>query len=179
MNDTYLKGLPTTGDLTGQNLGGLTLTPGVYNYNSSAQLTGALTIDFTGLSNKSIVFQIGSTLTTASASSIISINGNATNKVYFVVGSSATLGTDTMFEGNILSYDSISLNNGAKILNGGAMALTGAVTMIGNTISAASVSPIPLPAALPLLGMAVAGLFGFRKKSAKTQEQLRLYPESL
>jgi hypothetical protein len=133
-----LAALPVTplkGNLTGQNLGGLTLTPGVYNYTSSAQLTGALTLNFAGASNEDFVFQIGSALTTASNSKVIIEGGNSTDGVFFQVGSSATLGSGTAFEGNILALTSISLDSSASILCGRAFAQTGAVTMIGNTIS--------------------------------------------
>jgi Ice-binding-like/PEP-CTERM motif len=130
-----LKGLSPTQILTGQNLGGRTLGRGVYKYLSSAQLTGTLIIDFAGLSNSNVVFQIGSTLTTDSGSSIIVQNGNATDGIFFEVGSSATLGTTTTFAGNILADQSITLNTGAKILCGRAIALNAAVTMDTNTIS--------------------------------------------
>lgn len=130
-----LAALPSTTNLTGQNLGGLTLTPGVYHYDSSAQLTGALTLNFAGASNEDFVFQTGSTLTSASGSKVIIENGNATDGVFFQVGSSATLGSGTAFEGNILALASISLDSSATILCGRAIAETGAVTMIGNSIS--------------------------------------------
>jgi type VI secretion system secreted protein VgrG len=130
-----LAGLPSSSNLTGENLGGLTLTPGVYTFSSSAQLTGALTLNFAGASNKEFVFQMGSTLTSASGSKVIIENGNATDGVFFQVGSSATLGSGTLFEGDILAHTSISLDSSAEILCGGAFAATGAVTMIGNTIS--------------------------------------------
>jgi ice-binding like protein len=130
-----LAALPFTANLTGDNLGGLTLTAGVYRFNSSAQLTGPLTLNFAGASNEDIVFQVGSTLTTASGSKVIIENGNATDGVFFQVGSSATLGSSTSFEGNILALASISLDSSAQILCGRAFAQTGAVTMIGNTIS--------------------------------------------
>jgi hypothetical protein len=132
-----LAGLAPTANLTGTDLGKLTtpLTPGVYKFNSSAQLTGALTLDFAGASNQDFVFQIGSTLTTASGSSVIIKGGNSTDGVFFQVGSSATLGSSTAFEGNILALASVSLDPSATILCGRAIAETGAVTMIGNTIS--------------------------------------------
>jgi type VI secretion system secreted protein VgrG len=130
-----LKGLTPTQILSGQNLGGLTLGLGVYKYLSSAQLTGTLTLNFAGTSNSNIIFQIGSTLTTDSASKIVVENGNATDGVFFQVGSSATLGTTTTFAGNILADQSITLNTGAKILCGRAIALVGAVTMDSNVIS--------------------------------------------
>jgi len=130
---------PLANNLTGQDLGGLVLTPGasgvgVYKYDSSAQLTGTLTLDFTG-KNQDIVVQIGSTLTTAGASKVIINGAGPTDGVFFDVGSSATLGTTTSFEGNILALQSITLDTGATILCGRAIALNGAVTMDTNKVS--------------------------------------------
>jgi type VI secretion system secreted protein VgrG len=133
-----LAALPITSDLTGDVLGvgvAATLTPGVYKFDSSAQLNGMLTLSFSGASNEKFIFQIGSTLTTASASGVLVTGGNSTDSVYWQVGSSATLGTTTDFAGNIIALDSISLNTGADILCGRAFALTAAVTMQANTIS--------------------------------------------
>jgi hypothetical protein len=130
-----------TTDLTGQDLGGLTLTPGVYFFSSSAQLTGTLTLDALNNPNSVFIFQIGSTLTTASNSTVAVTNAPEgwCNK-FWQVGSSATLGTYTTFVGNILASESITLNTGATIY-GRALALNGAVTMDHNTIT------IPLCAA--------------------------------
>jgi hypothetical protein len=130
-----LEALPPTQDLTGQDLGGLTLTPGVYFFASSAQLTGTLTLDFGANPNQSFVFQIGSSLTTASGSAVDVINGGPNSGIYWDVGSSATLGTTTVFAGNILADQSITLNTGAEILCGRALAKVGAVTLDTNTIS--------------------------------------------
>src|ERR1019366_6179181 len=97
-----LTALPFTADLTGQDLGTVgTLTPGVYKFESSAQLTGILTLDFIGNPGGAFVFQIGSTLTTASGSRVNILHGNANSQVYWDVGSSATLGTSTMFARNL------------------------------------------------------------------------------
>lgn len=131
----YLAGLTPTFDLTGQDLGGLTLTAGIYSFSSSAQLTGLLTLDAQNNADALFVFQIGSTLTTASSSFVNVINGGANNGLFWQVGSSATLGTSTTFAGNILADQSITMNTSAKILCGRAIALVGAVTMDTNTIS--------------------------------------------
>jgi hypothetical protein len=133
---SFLASLPSTENLTTTGtLGGLTLTPGVYTFNSSALLTGNLTLNFNGASNQDFVFQIGSALTTASGSKVIIEGGDSTDGVFFEVGSSATLGTSTAFEGNILANSSITLDTSATILCGRAFAATGAVTMDSNTIS--------------------------------------------
>jgi type VI secretion system secreted protein VgrG len=130
----FLAGLPFNQNLTGQDLGGLTLQSGVYRFNSSAQMTGQLTLDFQGLNNMMIVFQMGSTLTTASASSVLIINPGSNDQVFWQVGSSATLGTTTDFYGSIVADQSITLNHGANITCGRAIALNGAVTMDTNNI---------------------------------------------
>jgi hypothetical protein len=126
---------PCTVDLTGQNLGGLTLTPGVYCFSSSAQLTGALTLDALGNPNALFLFKIGSTLTTASGSTVTVINGGSScNRVYWQVGSSATLGTGTSFAGDILALTSITLTTGANT-SGKVLARNGAVTLDTNNIN--------------------------------------------
>jgi Ice-binding-like len=148
---TFLQGLPSNQNLTGQNLGGMLLTPGVYTFNSSAQLTGALTLNFQGLNNANVVIQIGSTLTTASASSVNIINPGQNDHVYWVVGSSATLGTTTRFAGTIIADQSITLNTGATINCGSALALHGAVTMDDNTINNCGGTVTPEPGTIGLL----------------------------
>jgi uncharacterized repeat protein (TIGR01451 family) len=123
-------------NLTGTDLGGLTLTPGVYHFDTAAQLTGTLTLDAEGNPNARFDFQIGTTLTTASASAITMINGGLADNVYFQVGSSATLGVNTAFEGNILADQSVTLNTNASMTQGRAMAIIGAVTLDTNPVSA-------------------------------------------
>lgn len=130
-----LAGMAIDRILTGEDLGGMTLTPGVYDFAASAQLTGTLTLDFTNNPGGAFVFQVGTTLTTGSNSVVNAIGGNALSGIYWQVGSSATLGTDTTFTGNILAADSISLSTNADILCGRAIALTGAVTMDTNEVS--------------------------------------------
>ncbi len=145
-----LAGQPSNVNLTGQDLGGLTLTSGVYTFNSSAQLTGTLTLDAQGDPAAVFVFQIGSTLTTASASQVVVINGGANCNVFWQVGSSATLGTATSFVGNILALTSITLTTGATS-SGRLLARNGAVTLDSNNVAVcASCSLITvLPATLP------------------------------
>jgi uncharacterized repeat protein (TIGR01451 family) len=129
-----LAGQTCTSDLTGQDLGGKTLVPGVYCFSSSAQLTGALTLDAGGLSNAVWVFQTVSTLTTASNSSVVLINGADPCNVFWKVGSSANLGTTTLFVGNIFALTSIDLATGASV-SGRTLARNGAVTMDSNTVT--------------------------------------------
>jgi hypothetical protein len=151
-----LAGLSVTQTLTGVDLGGLTLTPGVYFYSSSAQLTGMLTLDFQNLTNANIVFQIGSTLTTASASSVDIINLGTNDNIYWQVGTSATLGTTTAFQGTIIADQSVTLTTGANINCGSAIALNAAVTLDTNNINACGTggaipTPVPEPGTLALL----------------------------
>jgi len=124
-------------DLTGQNLGSRTLTPGAYGYSSSAQLTGTLTLDAQGNPNAQFVFKIGSTLTTASASSVAMINGASACNVFWQVGSSATIGTTTAFQGNLMALTSITLNTRASVI-GRALARNGDVTLDDNVLDASS-----------------------------------------
>jgi hypothetical protein len=121
-------------DLTGQNLGGLTLTPGVYCFSSSAQLTGTLTLNALGNPNALFIFKIGTSLTTASGSAINVINPVGACNVFWQVGSSATLGTGTSFVGNILALASITLTTGASV-SGRVLARNGAVTLDTDTVT--------------------------------------------
>ena len=150
-----LMGRPATLDLTGQDLGGKTLTPGVYNFSSFAQLTGTLTLNGLGNPNSVFIFNITSTLTTASNSTVSLIGGAQGGNVFWRVGSSATLGTTTSFAGDILAQASITLNTGASITCGAAWARTGAVTLDTNTITIcpllAPAGPVLGPTGVPLL----------------------------
>jgi len=156
-----IAGTPCTVDLTGQNLGGLVLTPGVYCFTASAQLTGTLTLDALGNPNAQFLFKIGSTLTASNASSVVVVNSASSCNVFWQVGSSATFGTSTTFAGNVISLTSITLNTGSSV-SGRALARNGAVTLDSNNITpcgvvggGAGVPALSFPL-LMLLGGAIA-----------------------
>ena len=181
-----LAALPGT-DLTGQDLGGgRTITPGVYTMTDSvAYLNGALTLDATGIPNASFVFNLAHALTTGTGAVVNVIGGDSGTEVYWVIGSSATLGTGTVFAGNILADASVTLDPTAEILCGRAFALTGSVTLIDNLISnnntaedfgsgrsdfgsyGFSGGAVPIPPTILLLGSGLAGLVAFRKRFKK------------
>lgn len=141
-------GMPVTQDLSGTDLGGLTLVPGVYHFSTSAQLTGAVTLDALGDANSEWVFQIGSTLTTASNAvvNVINAGGSPTCNVYWQVGSSATLGSTTRFAGHILALTSITLQTGAVVTPGSLLARNGTVTLENNTIAGCGSAVVPVRA---------------------------------
>ncbi len=118
-------------------LGGQTLTPGVYNSASSLGLTGTLTLS--GTSSDVWIFQAGSTLTTASGSSVVFIGGAQSCNVFWQIGSSATIGTGSAFKGTIMALESITVTTGATI-DGRALARNGAVTLDTNTITRSTCS---------------------------------------
>jgi len=116
------------------NLGGQTLTPGLYKSTSSLAISsGDLTLDARGDSGGVFIFQMASSLTTTSGRKVFLTGGARAANVFWQVGTSATIGTTSVFEGTIMADQSITLTNGAT-LNGRALARTGAVTMDDNTI---------------------------------------------
>src|SRR5216684_810602 len=125
-------GTNLTGKTLGTSPGAVTLSPGVYCFDSSAQLTGTLTLNGSGV----YVFKMGTTLTTASNSSVVLAKGATAGNVFWQVGSSATLGTNTVFVGSILANISDTVTTGASV-TGRVLALTGAVTLSENRIRAA------------------------------------------
>ena len=137
-------GAPSTATVSAD-LGNHTLVAGVYTSASSLGLTGDVTLDGQNDPSSVFVFQAGSTLTTASNSTVSLINGAQACNVFWQVGSSAVLGTDTTFVGNILALASASLNTGAT-LDGRVLARNGAVTLDTNTITAPSCATTPPPA---------------------------------
>jgi hypothetical protein len=129
--------------LTGQDLGGKSLTSGVYCFASSAQLTGKVTLSGGGV----FIFQVGSKLTTASNASVELTHGASPCDVFWQIGSSATVGTHSDFVGNILALTSIAAQTGATF-NGGLYARNGAVTLDDNTVNRSRCNqskPTPTP----------------------------------
>jgi hypothetical protein len=160
---TSLAAMPVTTNLSGQDLGNVgVLAPGVYQFTSSAQLTGALVLNFASNPNQPFVFLVGTALTTATGSSVTVIGGGNDSLVYWDVGSSATLGTDTDFLGTIIADQSITLDTGARIGCGRAIALVGGVTMDADTVSTLcnQGNYVPEPGSLFILTVGLIGLAG-------------------
>ena len=116
-------------------LGGTTVVPGISCFTSAIAITGTVTLDGGGNSGSVFIIQTPSTLTTAAGNSLVRlINGAVASNVFWQVGSSATLGTNTFFSGTILAAASVTVNTGAQ-LNGRALARDGAVTLAGNAVT--------------------------------------------
>jgi hypothetical protein len=152
----YAAGQSSTGTISAD-LGGQTLTPGVYTSGSSMGLTGTLTLNGEDDSDAVFIFQMGSTLTTAVDSTVYLENGVRPCHVFWQVGSSATLGAGSTFNGTILALTSITVDAGVTVY-GRLLASTGAVTLISdnitNTICEDTGSPPPVigtPVVPPLI----------------------------
>ncbi len=116
------------------NIGGLTLTPGLYKSTSSLAISsGDLTFDAKGNSSATFIIQIASALTTTSGRQVILSGGALASNIFWQVGTSATFGTTSVFKGTVMAMQSITFNTGAS-LQGRALARTGGITMAGNTI---------------------------------------------
>jgi len=126
-----------------ENLGGKTFCTGVYTSASSLGITGTLTLDGQGDPNAVFIFQMGSTLTTASDSSVELINGAKSDNIFWQVGSSATLGTNSTLNGTILAFTSITAD-GATV-HGGLLAKNGAVTLDDAALTAQVQAQTPTP----------------------------------
>lgn len=116
------------------NIGGLTLTPGLYKTTSSLAISsGDLTFDAKGDGSAVFIIQIASSLTTTPGRKVF-LKGNASaSNIFWQVGSSATFGTTTAFKGTIMAMQSITFNTGAT-LDGKALARTGGIVLSANTI---------------------------------------------
>jgi hypothetical protein len=134
-------------------LGGLVLLPGVYQATSSMSLTGTVTLNAQGDPNAVFIFQAGSTLTTASASTVSLINGAQACNVFWQVTSSATLGTNSTFVGSIMALTSVTVTTRVTVV-GRALARNGAVTLDADTITApaCAAAPAPAPTGSPFWG---------------------------
>lgn len=131
----YAAGVPGGAVLSGD-LSGLTFTPGVYKNSSTVMLSaGQVFLDGQGDANAVFIFQIGSTLTTLGSTQVVLTNGTQAKNVFWQVSSSATLGTNSIFEGTIMALQSITLDTGAT-LTGRALARNGGLTLDSNVITA-------------------------------------------
>lgn len=128
--------------MSGVDLGGKTLAPGVYCFAAAALMTGPLVLDAQGDTAAVFMFQIGSALTVAGSSSVTLINGAQASHVWWQVGSSATLGVNSVMVGNVLALASITLTTNAS-LTGRALAQVGAVTLDTNSIVTAAGQATP------------------------------------
>jgi hypothetical protein len=132
---TAASNQPSTAQISGADLGGQTLIAGTYTSSSAVEITGTLTLDGGNDPDAVFVFQIGFTLITASSSTVKLINGARACNVLWQIGSSATLGTDSVFVGNILAFTSITLQSNVDV-TGGLYALNAAVTLINDKVTA-------------------------------------------
>src|ERR1700730_3699026 len=153
-----LVGETFTTDLSGSNLGGMILTPGVYHFDTAAQLTGTLILDTQGDPNATFHFQIGSTLTTDPNSMITFLNGSSSN-VFWQVGTSATIGVDSVLYGNVLADQSITVNSGATVI-GRLIAINAAITLDTDIIN---IPAVPEPGTW-FPGVLALGIIGFAER---------------
>jgi ice-binding like protein len=117
-------------------LSGLTFVPGLYKTSSTIMLSaGNVTLDAQGDVNAIFIFQVGSTLTTLGSTHVILSGGAQAKNVFWQIGSSATLGTSSAFQGTIMALQSVTLDTGATLL-GRALARNGAVTLDSNIVTA-------------------------------------------
>jgi uncharacterized repeat protein (TIGR02543 family) len=136
-NDAQSRSLNAI-SLPGQ-LGGLTLAPGLYVNSSTSGISGTgangiLTLDAGGDANAVWIFKTGSTFVTDAGTSIVLAGGAQAKNIYWSVGTSATLGTNSIFYGNILADQAITLTTGAT-LYGRALTRIAAVTLDSSTIT--------------------------------------------
>jgi uncharacterized protein (TIGR03437 family) len=174
------------------NLGGETLAPGLYKSTSSLAISsGNLTLDAKGDGNAVFIFQMASTLTTTAGLQVILAGGAQASNIFWQVGSSATLGTNSIFQGTIMAYESITLTTGAT-LNGRALAEIGGVTLQSNTITKPSAFTGPgMPAinqggivnlatfVAPVVAGSLAAAFGANLSSGQGSDTTMPLPNTL
>lgn len=127
----------------GADIGGTTILPGVYDFSSSAAITGTVTLDGSGIADSVFIFLIPSTFIPATNAIVSLTNSAQAGNIYWIVGSSATLGTGSQIRGNIIAQTSVTLNTNAQLI-GRAFALTGGVTLDTNdlTIVPCTINPL-------------------------------------
>jgi hypothetical protein len=131
----YVAGLPGAA-LLPLEMSGLTFIPGLYKTSTSTALSlGQVTLDAQGDANAVFIFQVGSTLTTIGSTQVVLAGSAQAKNVFWQVGSSATLGTNSVFQGTIMAFQSITIPTGASI-TGRALALNAAITLDSNAITA-------------------------------------------
>jgi hypothetical protein len=127
---------PGSGDMSGLNL-----SPGLYKFTSGASISGS-DLTLTGTASDVWIFQIASTLTVGNGIHVVLAGGAQASNIFWQVGTSAALGTTTIFQGTILAHDSITFATGAT-LDGRALAHTAAVTLESTTITIPNLLPAP------------------------------------
>lgn len=145
----YADAAGRSGTIIATELGGTTLTPGVYSAGTFA-ITGNLTLNGSGV----YIFQAGSTLGTAIGGTVLLTNGAQADNVFWQVGSSATFLDNSVIVGNVLAFTSITAGTG-NMVDGRLLAMGGAVTFGSGTITAPAAIPEPSTTAV-----LVAGLMG-------------------
>jgi ethanolamine utilization microcompartment shell protein EutS len=135
---------PPANNLSGSDLGGMTLTPGVYRFDTSATSGGVLTFDAQNDSSARFVIQIGTTFITTGASAVLLMNGADARNIYFQVGSAVTLASGSSFIGNLMAGTSVTAVGGTTV-TGRLLAVTGAVTLDTNMVTSPGLTTTPTP----------------------------------
>jgi large repetitive protein len=136
-----LENQTPTVNLTGQNLGGKTLSPGVYRFTGAAVLDGVLTLDAGGNPDGKFIFQVQTNLTVAGGASMVLKEGARARNIFFQVGNTVTIGAGADFRGSVLAFSSITAEDGA-VIKGRLMSIDSFVRFTNVSIST------PLPTSL-------------------------------